>query len=229
VSWAWQVSSDLTTPDFNSDRVGTNGWTTIAIDSMRAGDAFVANGHMMLFSHFIDRDTVDVLEEYDCDKVAHEVAKNFTRSGNTVQFSGDARLFHPIRRNGLTPPPTVPPPSLPPAPTGCGMIAPGHGLGPNGSIASCDNRFFLILQTDGNLVLYQRPHAALWASHTTTGYVAQMQSDGNFVVYDRQRHPIFNTATAGHPGARFAVQSDGNLVVYGTANQALWSSGTCCR
>jgi muramidase (phage lysozyme) len=128
------------------------------------------------------------------------------------------------------PPPAPPaPPAIPPAPTACGVIQPGHGLGPGRSIASCDNRFFLSMQTDGNLVLYQRPSTALWASNTTTGYIAQMQSDGNFVVYDRRRHPIFNTITAGHNGARFQVQNDGNAVVYSTADRPLWSSRTCCR
>lgn len=53
-----------------------------------------------------------------------------------------------------------------------------------------------------------------------------MQEDGNLVVYTPQGVPIFATGTNGNPGAYLALQSDGNLVVYSGAGQALWASNT---
>ena len=53
-----------------------------------------------------------------------------------------------------------------------------------------------------------------------------MQSDGNLVLYDSGSCPLWASNTSGNPGATFAVQSDGNLVVYSAAAKALWSSGS---
>jgi hypothetical protein len=64
VSWAWQIMDDPTTATYVSDRAGPNGWTTIPIDSLRAGDALVTDGHMKLFSHFVGSNGVDILEEF---------------------------------------------------------------------------------------------------------------------------------------------------------------------
>lgn len=52
-----------------------------------------------------------------------------------------------------------------------------------------------------------------------------MQSDGNLVLYNRGR-ALWSTRTNGNPGAHFVVQSDGNMVVYSAAGSALWNSGT---
>ena len=110
VSWAWQISSQPDTATFVSDRGGPDGWTTIAIDDLRAGDALVTNGHNKLFSDFRGAGAADILEEFDCGQVAREKVTSFTRSGNTIWFSGDSRAYHPIRRNGISggqPPPAA--------------------------------------------------------------------------------------------------------------------------
>ncbi len=53
-----------------------------------------------------------------------------------------------------------------------------------------------------------------------------MQLDGNLVLYARDR-ALWQSATAGHPGARAVLQSsDQNLVVYDANNVALWASRT---
>jgi Domain of unknown function (DUF1929)/Legume lectin domain len=57
----------------------------------------------------------------------------------------------------------------------------------------------LVLQTDGNLVLYDKASTALWASNTagSTGSYLVVQNDGNLVIYDQNNHPIWasNTVT----------------------------------
>src|ERR1043165_3794069 len=104
-SWAGQILDDPTTATYVTDRAGADGWTTISIDSLRPGDALVTDGHMKLFSHFVGTNGVDILEEFSCGHVAHEEVETFTRSGNTLRLGGDSRIYHAIRRNGVTTPP----------------------------------------------------------------------------------------------------------------------------
>ncbi|MEV5970359.1 FG-GAP-like repeat-containing protein [Streptomyces sp. NPDC051921] len=62
---------------------------------------------------------------------------------------------------------------------------------------------------------------------TTTGAKLVMQTDGNLVLFTKGNKPVWATNTAGNPGAFARMQADGALVVY-TANgsTALWSSKT---
>jgi muramidase (phage lysozyme) len=122
-----------------------------------------------------------------------------------------------------------PPPAVPPLPTACGTIDPGHGLSRGHAQSSCDHRFSLAMQNDGNLVLYQGTKP-LWATSTNGrgGSVAVMQTDGNFVLYDDRSVALFSTRTNGHGGAGAVVQTDGNFVVYG-GTKPLWATNTCCR
>ena len=53
-----------------------------------------------------------------------------------------------------------------------------------------------------------------------------LQLDGNLVMYDRSAHPIWNSGTAGRPNLRTVIQQDGNVVLYNTLNQPFWSTGT---
>jgi hypothetical protein len=114
--------------------------------------------------------------------------------------------------------------------TSCGAFSAGQGIIAGQSLTSCDGRFKLSLQLDGNLVLYQGG-SALWASNTSgsTGFAAVMQSDGNFVLYDMSGHALWAAGTYNHGGSRLALQNDGNLVVYPPSGGALWASNTCCR
>jgi hypothetical protein len=53
-----------------------------------------------------------------------------------------------------------------------------------------------------------------------------MQSDGNLVIYDRVGLPVWSSGTHGHDGAHLAVQDDGNVVIYSPDSHALWDTGT---
>lgn len=125
-----------------------------------------------------------------------------------------------------TPAPTpAPTPTPAPAP-GCGRLSAGQQLTVGQSKASCDGRFNLVMQGDGNLVLYQGTRA-LWATMTNGrgGAVAAMQGDGNFVLYSGGGTALFHTNTFRYAGAHLAIQNDGNLVVYqGTTPR--WASNT---
>lgn len=68
-----------------------------------------------------------------------------------------------------------------------------------GSIASQDGRSTLVMQGDGNLVLYRSGGKARWATGTDGKAVSQaiMQGDGNFVMYGPGGKYIWDTATHG--------------------------------
>lgn len=57
-----------------------------------------------------------------------------------------------------------------------------------------------------------------------------MQSDGNLVLYytwpGNQTGPLWASGTNGYNGAHAVMQPDGNLVVYDTSNVARWASNT---
>ena len=113
-------------------------------------------------------------------------------------------------------------------PTGCGLMGSGQSLGVNNALYSCDGRFQLILQPDGNLVLYKIGVRALWATGTNgqASHYAYMQPDGNFVLYNTALQATWHSFTYNNPGAYLALQNDGNLVVYRSNGAPLWASGT---
>ena len=103
----------------------------------------------------------------------------------------------------------------------------GQTLHAGDAVTSCDGRFQLVMQADGNLVMYQHGVGAVWATgtHGHGATRATMQDDGNLVLYTAANHAVWASGTHGQPGAALAVQSDGNLVIYGVG-RALWASGT---
>lgn len=98
------------------------------------------------------------------------------------------------------------------------------------SIRSANGQLQLILQTDGNLVLY-RGSVPLWNSNTWgRPYITRciLQSDGNLVLYDNNGTPYWDSRTSNRPGAYLILQDDANLVVY-QGGGAAWASNTSGR
>jgi hypothetical protein len=82
---------------------------------------------------------------------------------------------------------------------------------------------FVVQGSDGNLVEYQGGHALWASgTEGHEGDYLVMQGDGNLVLYAADRTPLWATGTYGHPGSTFAVQDDGNIVVYDGA-RAIWA------
>jgi len=108
-------------------------------------------------------------------------------------------------------------------------LQPYQQLDINDQLLSDNGLLNLILQADGNLVLYRTEFGhALWASSTEGLPVNHviMRGDGNLVAYSADGTAHWATATDGHPGAWAFLQDDGNFVVYGSGNNALWASNT---
>ncbi|MFC3688191.1 hypothetical protein [Aquipuribacter hungaricus] len=96
-------------------------------------------------------------------------------------------------------------------------VAPGQTLLHGESRRSADGRSVLRFQVDGNLVLYRDGQPTFRTGTQGTGaVVAAMQSDGNLVLYRPSAagpEVVFQTRTAGNPGAQLVITDDGSTVV----------------
>ncbi|WP_275906263.1 protease pro-enzyme activation domain-containing protein [Burkholderia semiarida] len=99
-----------------------------------------------------------------------------------------------------------------------GGINEGTMLKPRQAVYSASGNHELLMQDDGNLVLYNTTNgAAVWNTRTygNPGAYAVFQTDGNFVVYSANGTPLWYSATYGQSGEQYlAVQDDGNMVIY---------------
>jgi hypothetical protein len=109
-------------------------------------------------------------------------------------------------------------------------LKPGQTLMPGQYINSDNNLYNLIMQDDGNLVMYDiKSGKSIWSTSTNhhPGAWLAMQTDGNLVIYEKgSANALWHTHTYDHPGASLVLQNDRNLVIYGTDNKPLWNTGT---
>ena len=104
----------------------------------------------------------------------------------------------------------------------------GQRLTANQSLTSNDGRFTLVMQGDGNLVLYGPGGRYRWDTGTWGRPVQQvaMRSDGNLVLSSPSLGIVWDSKTVGNPGASLVLQDDGNLVIYRSNGTAAWASNT---
>jgi len=100
----------------------------------------------------------------------------------------------------------------------------------------CENKISsstadLIMQDDGNLVVYDKQGNFKWASGSngkgTGPYRLMMQTDGNLVIYDKNNVATWATGTNGKGGEgpyKLAVTDDKNVVMSSNSNNRIWSS-----
>lgn len=95
-----------------------------------------------------------------------------------------------------------------------------------GELWSLDRRFRFTYQTDGNLVVYSpdgvlwASHTGGRASNALI-----MQNDGNLVLYDNSTPVWWSGTPGGVVSAHLVMQNDGNLVLY-RSNGTTWATNT---
>ncbi len=106
------------------------------------------------------------------------------------------------------------------------LLRAGEELRRGDYLTSLNGQYRLILQRDGNLVLYGPREQTIWSSGTQGMPIEKciMQGDGNLVLYLSNGQPAWSSNTPRYPGAFLAVQSDGNLVIY--LPQPVWATNT---
>lgn len=149
---------------------------------------------------------------------------------NRIQFKTAAKSLI-VAAAILAAPATLSAASMSSASASAGQVAlmPGEHLYTGQSIVN--GEFTLVMQGDGNFVLYAGS-TAKWQSGTygnPNAWVV-MQGDGNLVVYSPgpyNVHALWQSGTYNNADARLAIQGDGNAVIYNSGwSRALWASGT---
>jgi hypothetical protein len=121
--------------------------------------------------------------------------------------------------------------ALPSSAAATDTLLTGQTLSAGQSLVSADGHYALIMQGDGNLVLYlgNGPGGLvpLWSSGTSgdTGAHALLQSNGNVVLYDAANEPLWSSNTSSAGCTNLTVQDDGNLVLYNAAGP-IWNTAT---
>jgi hypothetical protein len=100
----------------------------------------------------------------------------------------------------------------------------GQTLSAGQELWSPNGAYEVVMQGDGNLVLYQNG-SALWATYTSGDNHLAMQTDGNLVVYNSSGVAQWNSGTS---GSNFyaVIQVDSNFVIYSPTNGAQWDYGS---
>ena len=101
------------------------------------------------------------------------------------------------------------------------------------SIASENKKAVLVMQRDGNLVVYSVPspleplRRPIWSSKTNGIQIKEgllFQSDGNLVLYNLEGKPVWASNTNGSEVDKFTLENDGNFVGYGQHGTVFWQS-----
>ncbi|WP_245886445.1 S8 family serine peptidase [Umezawaea tangerina] len=103
------------------------------------------------------------------------------------------------------------------------LLLNGETLQANQTRTSANGGYVLVMQGDGNLVLYTSNGVAQWATNsTTTGAVAASLRNGNLVLTNAAGTVVWSSGTQETTADRLVVQNDGNLVLYGPNGKVFW-------
>jgi hypothetical protein len=122
--------------------------------------------------------------------------------------------------------PVIPPqPPAPDIPNGISdTIRMGTTLFPGHQIVSANGWFRLVVQDDGNCVLYSKDGTICWATHTAGERLARLVYDnaGYFRLYSPSNAVLWGV---GPYLGTVKLQDDGNLVLTDTSGNVRWHSG----
>ncbi|XP_030629354.1 mannose-specific lectin-like [Chanos chanos] len=98
----------------------------------------------------------------------------------------------------------------------------GDELRKGDCLLSNNRSYEATFQEDGNFVIYNTSHTAVWATDTggwTEAHSLRMQIDGNVVMYSKDGHALWETQTSSSSSEgcvmyhHFYLTDDGNLVL----------------
>ncbi|MCZ2838562.1 reprolysin-like metallopeptidase [Modestobacter sp. VKM Ac-2985] len=112
-------------------------------------------------------------------------------------------------------------------PSAPAQLSAGQTLTSGQLLSSPRGRYRLVVQGDGNVVLYAADGRVLWhaGTHGSAGSRLVMQGDGNLVVYSPAGRALWNSRTGGSGATRVVLQDDGNLVAYRPDGAPVWWTG----
>lgn len=107
--------------------------------------------------------------------------------------------------------------------SGANVLGNNQTLRAGENLHSSDDRYYLRMQPDGNFVLYDNGTAIWWTNTWgNPGSSVVMQADGNLVVYRPDGTAIWSTETWGTDADRLVLYDDGDLVLLDPTGQLIW-------
>lgn len=103
----------------------------------------------------------------------------------------------------------------------------GQTLYANQQITSNNGQYRLVMQGDGNVVVYGPGYSVLAQTYTAGQGSCRltMQTDGNLVLYrNSDNYPLWNTHTNGTAGYKVVMQDDGNVMMTSSSDAHVWST-----
>lgn len=86
------------------------------------------------------------------------------------------------------------------------------------------NRIRMVMQGDGNLVVYNEKNKPIWASMTFgSNHRAIFQEDGNLVIHNGDDRPIWASKSHGHANAQLVLRADAKVVILHNG-AVIWST-----
>lgn len=115
-------------------------------------------------------------------------------------------------------------PVPPQPPAGPDRLVRGQSLTANQMLRSAGGLYRLLMQIDGNLVLYNQFDQPVWQLGTAgnPGAFLAFQPDGNLVLYRADGFPLTYTGTNGTAADQFIVQDDSDVLLYGSSGEIYW-------
>lgn len=164
----------------------------------------------------------------------------FSTDGSTCWYKNNTvnvPSFNPILTyyyNGTPPPGPATVPSAKPITDSVNTEScSSNGVNCASTIKSPDGKCSAVLQSDGNLVIFNSSQKPIWATNTygkgILPVTSIMQADGNYVIYDANKKATWMSGSSGKgAGAPYTLkmQNDCNLVVYDKNNYPAWATGT---
>lgn len=209
----YSVNLGTTSPQDRASQFATNTWLGTSRPA-KMTESVVAPGQNATFNFTVKAPaTANIYNES-----FSLVAEGWSWFGQSATTS--------VNVGGATPPPAPP---TPPTSTTPNYLAPNQGLSINSSIVSPNGKYRLIMQADGNMVLYSPNRPIWWTGTQNTGATLfVIQSDGNMVIYTPTRY-VWASWTQNRGAKTLFLQDDGNLVMYDTNFRPVWNSGTAGR
>ena len=104
-------------------------------------------------------------------------------------------------------------------------LFPGDALSTGQQVTSADGRYSLVLQPDGNAVVYTASGRPLFFTGSYGATRLAVQADGNLVAYRANGSAAWSSGTWREGWSRLDVQDDGNVVLHRADTTPSWFTG----
>jgi hypothetical protein len=96
----------------------------------------------------------------------------------------------------------------------------------NDYIQSPNKQFYLALQEDGNVVIYNVNGKVIWSTGTNNkgGDVLRLQSDGNLCLYKKTTQFVWGTMTQGHLDVIMSLDDNGIMHIKSSTGVELYKT-----